>query len=90
MMYQAPRITDFGSIELRVHTQVLFSPNDRDTDQTEEPGPGAAPAAAGDAGGLALIGVAGSVIAAIAGRRNNQQEAGTGALEEEEEESRFE
>ena len=89
MVYQAPRITDFGSVELRVHTQNFGSPNDH-VEDGEGPPPEATSTDGGGSAGLGLIGVAGTLIAVMAGRRNEQQEAGAGAIEEEEEESHFE
>ncbi len=80
MMYEAPRITDFGSIELRVHS-AAFSGPDAEPDDAPSPASGGSD---GGAFGLAL-GIGAAVLATIAGRNNESETAGALKTDEEEE-----
>ena len=63
-MYVAPRITDFGRIE--VHTYAFPSSGD--------PAPAPEAGGGGSGGGIGLIGILGGAIA-LAGRGNNNESA---------------
>ena len=79
VMYVAPRITDFGRIELHTHALPGSSPDFNEESAIEGGGGGG-----GGGVGLGLIGLIGGV-AVLAGRGDNDQTEVTAPPDEEEE-----